>query len=44
MNVHYPDGMRRSKLKLPFAKTATGRNLNTVEKLASLAEGIERSV
>jgi uncharacterized protein (DUF1697 family) len=39
--VHYPDGMGRSKLKLPFAKTATGRNLNTVEKLARLAEGTE---
>jgi uncharacterized protein (DUF1697 family) len=39
--VHYPDGMGRSKLKLPFAKTATGRNLNTVEKLARLAEGVE---
>lgn len=31
--VHYPDGMGQSKLKLPFASTATGRNLNTVQKL-----------
>jgi len=36
--VHYPDGQGRSKLKLPFAKTATGRNLNTVAKLAALAK------
>ena len=40
--LHYPDGMGRSKLKLPFAKTATGRNLNTVEKLAGLGEAVER--
>lgn len=35
--IHYPDGMGRSKLKTPFAKTATGRNLNTVKKLAELS-------
>lgn len=35
--VHFPDGMGRSKLKLPFAKTATGRNVNTVAKLLELA-------
>ena len=29
--VHYPDGMSRSKLELPFAKEATARNLNTPE-------------
>jgi uncharacterized protein (DUF1697 family) len=34
--VHFPDGMGRSKLKIPFAKTATGRNLNTVAKLLEL--------
>ena len=34
--VHYPDGSGRSKLKLPFAKDATGRNLNTVRKLLAL--------
>src|SRR5262245_40764807 len=37
--VHYPDGMGRSKLKIPFTKTATGRNLNTVEKLLELSRG-----
>ena len=34
--VHFPDGMGRSKLKIPFAKTATGRNLNTVGKLLEM--------
>jgi uncharacterized protein (DUF1697 family) len=34
--VHYPDGMGRSKLKLPFASTATARNLRTVGKLVEL--------
>jgi uncharacterized protein (DUF1697 family) len=38
--VHYPDGMGRSKLKIPFAKTATARNLNTVEKLLELSRAI----
>jgi uncharacterized protein (DUF1697 family) len=35
--VHYPNGMGRSKLQVPFAKTGTGRNLNTVKKLAEMA-------
>lgn len=35
--VHYPDGQGRSKLKLPFAKEATARNLNTVRKLVEMA-------
>ncbi len=35
--VHYPAGMGRSKLKIPAAKTATARNLNTVAKLAEMA-------
>jgi uncharacterized protein (DUF1697 family) len=35
--IHYPDGMGRSKLKTPFAETATGRNLNTVKKLLELS-------
>src|SRR5687768_10614540 len=34
--IHFPDGMGRSKLKIPFAKTATGRNVNTVAKLLEL--------
>ena len=40
--VHYPDGMGRSKLKIPFARTATARNLNTVEKLLELSRALER--
>ncbi len=35
--VHYPDGQGRSKLKLPFAKEGTGRNLNTIAKLVEMA-------
>jgi uncharacterized protein (DUF1697 family) len=34
--VHYPDGMGRSRLKLKLAAGGTGRNLNTVAKLAAL--------
>jgi uncharacterized protein (DUF1697 family) len=34
--IHYPDGLGRSKLKIPFAKTGTGRNLNTIRKLLEL--------
>lgn len=36
--VHYPDGQGRSRLKLPFADACTGRNLNTLSKLAEMAE------
>jgi uncharacterized protein (DUF1697 family) len=36
--VHYPDGMGRSKLKLPFAADGTMRNLNTVARLLAMAE------
>ena len=35
--VHYGDGMGQSKLSIPDAKTGTGRNLNTVAKLAEMA-------
>jgi uncharacterized protein (DUF1697 family) len=41
--IHYPDGMGRSKLKLPFAQMGTGRNLNTVVKLAALAAELEQN-
>lgn len=34
--VHYPDGMGRSKLKLPFAAEGTMRNLNTVATLLGM--------
>lgn len=37
--VYYPDGMGRSKLKLPLNKApATVRNINTVAKLVALCE------
>jgi uncharacterized protein (DUF1697 family) len=38
--VLYPDGMGKSKLKLPLGKLpTTARNLNTVAKLVDLAAG-----
>ena len=37
--VAYTDGMRDSKLVVPFGRTGTGRNMNTVAKLAALAAG-----
>lgn len=33
------DGMRDSKLQIPAAKAGTGRNMNTVAKLADMAAG-----
>ncbi|HWA76988.1 MAG TPA: DUF1697 domain-containing protein [Polyangiaceae bacterium] len=41
--IHYPDGQGKSKLKLPFFKTGTARNLNTVAKLADMAHELESS-
>ena len=38
--VHYPDGMGQSKLVLPWKKTGTGRNLNTVQRLAELCDAL----
>ena len=35
--VHYPDGMGRSKLRIPAARDGTARNMNTVAKLAAMA-------
>lgn len=35
--VHYGDGMADSKLRIPAARDGTGRNMNTVAKLAALA-------
>jgi uncharacterized protein (DUF1697 family) len=34
--IHYPDGMGRSKLKIPPDVVGTGRNMNTIAKLVSL--------
>ena len=41
IDVHYPIGSGRSKLKLPAVKPATSRNLNTVRKLAEMARAME---
>ena len=41
--VYYPDGMGKSKLRLPFAQVGTGRNLNTVTKLVALAAELEQN-
>jgi uncharacterized protein (DUF1697 family) len=39
--IHFPDGMGRSKLKLPKAfGPATIRNVNTVGKLSAMAEEV----
>jgi uncharacterized protein (DUF1697 family) len=38
--VYYPNGSGRSKLKLPFAKNCTARNVNTVSKLAAMARAL----
>jgi len=35
--IHYPDGIGRSKLRVPLAESGTGRNLNTVARLAEMA-------
>ena len=35
--VHYPDGMGRSKLRIPDVNEGTARNMNTVAKLAAMA-------
>jgi len=39
--VHYPNGVGRSKLKLPALQLGTARNLNTVCKLAEMAAALE---
>jgi uncharacterized protein (DUF1697 family) len=38
--VRYDEGMGESKLKIPAAKTGTGRNMNTVAKLAEMAAAL----
>ena len=35
--VHYPDGIGRSRLRIPAAASGTARNINTVARLASMA-------
>jgi uncharacterized protein (DUF1697 family) len=41
--VHYPDGIGRSKLKLPFAASATARNLNTVARMVTMMQAFDVS-
>jgi len=36
--VHFPSGQGQSKLRIPAAANGTARNMNTVQKLADLAE------
>jgi uncharacterized protein (DUF1697 family) len=36
--VHYPSGQGRSKLKIPAAAAGTARNMNSVAKMAEMAE------
>jgi uncharacterized protein (DUF1697 family) len=38
--IHFPDGQGKSKLKLPFQKTATARNLNTARKLLDRVQAL----
>jgi len=38
--VHYPDGIGRSKLRIPAAKAGTMRNMNTVAKLVEMAAAL----
>ena len=40
--VAYPNGMGRSKLKIPAAKAGTARNMNTVAALVEMARGKRR--
>jgi uncharacterized protein (DUF1697 family) len=35
--VHYPDGIGRSKLRIPAADDGSARNMNTVARLAAMA-------
>ena len=34
--VHYPNGMGRSKLRIPAARSGTARNMNTVAKILGM--------
>jgi uncharacterized protein (DUF1697 family) len=38
--IHFPKGQGQSKLKLPFQKTGTGRNLNTLRKLLAMLDAL----
>lgn len=36
--VHYPDGMGRSRLRIPAAREGTARNINTLRRVVELAD------
>jgi uncharacterized protein (DUF1697 family) len=38
--ISFPNGQGQSKLKVPFANIGTGRNINTVTKLAEIAAAL----
>lgn len=38
--VFYPDGMARTRLRLPSEKQGTARNMNTVAKLAEMSAAV----
>lgn len=38
--VHFPNGMGRSRLRLPVMDIGTGRNLNTVSRLAKMVREV----
>jgi uncharacterized protein (DUF1697 family) len=38
--VHYPGGQGKSKLRIPAAASGTARNMNSVKKMAELAEEV----
>jgi uncharacterized protein (DUF1697 family) len=38
--IHFPDGMGKSRLKVPFADSGTGRNLNTLRALLAMASAM----
>ncbi|QGM44859.1 DUF1697 domain-containing protein [Methylocystis heyeri] len=38
--IFYPDGMAKTRLRLPAEKTGSARNMNTVAKLAAMAAAI----
>jgi uncharacterized protein (DUF1697 family) len=42
--VFYPDGMAKTRLRLPCERAGTARNMNTVTKLADLAANLDESV
>ena len=39
--VYYPEGQGKSRLRMPAAASGTGRNMNTVAKLAQMAAELE---